>query len=170
MKSGSQVSIGVGAGARLLAVATCLAALPACEPQMAKTAVFVEVFLVMPAPVPDRLLVTWLDASEVLLRDQAVPAKGSLDPNRQPLAVVAFEIEQPGDNLERRVLLLGMRGDQVVCRGYERVTVQPRAWVTQAVPLTAEMPTDGDNDGMPDAIDNCMGSDFVGCPATSQAP
>ena len=48
-----------------------------------------------------------------------------------------------------------MRGDQVVCRGYERVMVQPRAWVTQAVPLTAEMPTDGDNDGMPDAIDNC---------------
>ena len=64
-----------------------------------------------------------------------------------------------------------MRGDQVVCRGYERVTVQPRAWVTQAVPLTAEMPTDGDNDGMPDAIDNCQGSsDFAGCPAPSQAP
>ena len=45
---------------------------------------------------PNRLLVTWLDAREVLLRDQSVPASGSLDPNRQPLAVVAFEIGSRG--------------------------------------------------------------------------
>ena len=149
-----------------LVVAACLAALPACEPEMADTAVFVEVFRLAPAPVPDRLLVTWLDARQVLLQDQSVPARGSLNPERVPLAVVAFEIERPGDDLERRVLLLGMLGDRVVCRGYERVTVQPRAWVTRAVPLTADMPVDGDNDGMPDAIDNCQGrSDFDGCPA-----
>jgi hypothetical protein len=171
MTPGSQVGVGVCAGARLLVVVACLAALPACEPKMAETAVFVEVFRLDPAPVPDRLLVTWLDAREVLLRDQAVPASGSLNPAREPLAVVAFEIEMPGADLERRVLLLGMRGDQVVCRGHERVTVQPRAWVTRPVALTAEMPADGDNDGMPDAIDNCMGSsDFTGCPATPQAP
>jgi hypothetical protein len=136
---------------------------------MAETAVFVEVYRLAPAPVPDRLLVTWLDGRQVLLKDQRVPADGALDLAREPLAVVAFEIEQPGADLERRVLLLGMSGDQVVCRGHDRVTVQPRAWVTRAVPLTAEMPADGDNDGMPDAIDNCMGSDFDGCPA-SQLP
>lgn len=170
MNPGFQVGVGLAAGARLLMVAACLAALPACEPEMAETAVFVEVFRLAPAPVPDRLLVTWLDARQVLLQDQAVPASGSLDPSREPLAVVAFEIGQPGEDLERRVLLLGMLGERVVCRGHERVTVQPRAWVTRAVPLTADMPADGDNDGMPDAIDNCQGSDFAGCPVPSQAP
>jgi hypothetical protein len=149
---------------RLLAVALGLAALPACEPDMAATAVFIEAYRLESAPVPDRLLVTWLDARQVLLQDQMVPSRGSLDADRQPLAVVAFEIDSPGTDLQRRVLLLGMRGDQVVCRGAERVTVQPRAWVTQAVALTGDNFGDGDGDGMPDAIDNCKGSDFDGCP------
>jgi hypothetical protein len=160
---------GYRVGVPVLAAA-CLAGAAGCEPEMARTAVFVEVFHEPEAPLPDRLLVTWLDTQQVLLRDQAVPSTGTLDPGREPLVTLAFEIATPGTDLQRRLLLLGMRGDAVVCRGYERITIQPRAWVTRAVSLTAELPADGDSDGMPDAIDNCRGSDFAGCPAPAQAP
>ena len=166
MNPGFQVGVGLAAGARLLVVAACLAALPACEPEMAETAVFVEVFRLAPAPVPDRLLVTWLDARQVLLQDQAVPASGSLDP--QPGAAGDGGVRDRAAG--RRIwsggcCCWGCSASEWSVGATSGLTVQPRAWVTRAVPLTADMPADGDNDGMPDAIDNCQGSDFAGCPA-----
>jgi hypothetical protein len=170
MTGRSEVGAGVRACALVLAVAACAAALPACEPRMSATAVFVEVYRVAPAPAPDRLLVTWLDARQVLLQDQTVPPAASWIPAANRWRSWRSRSSSQARTWSAGVLLLGMRGDQVVCRGAERLMVQPRAWVTRAVPLSADQPADGDNDGMPDTIDNCQGSDFLGCPAGSQSP
>jgi len=102
---------------------------------------------------PRYLLFDWQDSASVLVQDRRVPESGFLDPNAHPLAVVRIASDQIADP-ERRIVVRGMVGEDVVSLGEGSVRITPGAWQTATVVLAGQLVPNPDA-GAPDggAID-----------------
>jgi hypothetical protein len=109
------------------------------------------------APVPERLELDWLDGDGFVFRDRPVPAKGLLPAGASPLAVVRIAITGAPPDRVRRVTVRGFVGEQIVVEGAARGGYLPGSWVPLPVRLEGGRLLDGDDDHVPDTIDDCPG-------------
>jgi hypothetical protein len=97
---------------------------------------------------PRYLLFDWQDSNRVLVQDRRVPESGFLDPSAHPLAVVRIAADQIADP-ERRIVIRGMVGEEVVSLGEGSVRITPGSWQSATVVLAGQVVPNPDA-GAPD--------------------
>jgi formylglycine-generating enzyme required for sulfatase activity len=104
-------------------------------------------------PVIEYLRVTWVGGGSVLADDRRVPASGAL--RATGLALGSFEIDVRDADVWRTVVARGVLRNGVVAEGALRVFVPAGKTTSATLGLRAGRLVDADDDGIPDAVDNC---------------
>jgi hypothetical protein len=120
-----------------------------CSEGTPATGARIEVTSEAGLPVPQYLLVDWMQDERVVFAGRRVPENGQLDPAAAPLAVVRIAVDDANEP-NRRVIVRGMIENQLVSQGTGSLQVVPGTWQTVAVVLGPPLPQKVDADaGVP---------------------
>ena len=142
---------------RTVALAVAVVAAAACRssPDVPEAgALLLQVKLAPGAQTPDEVRVFVYDDTGALWRDVRVPAQGPLVP--QSATELGTILIHPGVTVgDLRFDLRGLSSGALVAEGTLKIPAASAAGGTFEVTLASALPADGDDDGVPDPIDDC---------------
>jgi hypothetical protein len=142
---------------RAIALAAAVVAAAACRSSKEVPeagALLLEVRLAPGAQTPDEVRVFVYDGTGALWNDVRVPSQGPLVP--QSATELGTVLIQPGATVgDLRFDLRGLASGALVDEGTLKIPAAAAAGGTFEVTLASALPADGDDDGVPDPIDDC---------------